>query len=71
MTIKEVMGAATGVQRGNVISAIVRDGFSATTAYSFCNGTRRPRAFYMDRLCAILRKYAGYTGTPGELYPDN
>lgn len=64
------MKTATGTQRGQVMSAIVKDGMSMSAAYAYCNGTRRPKLLYRLRIRDYIKKYIGVDVPLSELFPE-
>lgn len=70
MTIKEVRDSASQKQRGELLTLIVLDGVSYPTAYAWCNGNRKPKPLYQERISRYVKEVAGVTATAEELFPE-
>lgn len=70
MTIKEVMNSASQEQRNLVIAAIVNDGVAISTAYCYCNGSRKPKHLYRVNIQKYIKKYVGVSVPLPELFPE-
>lgn len=70
MTIKEVWDSAPRKQRGELLTLIVLDGVSYPTAYAWCNGNRRPKPLYQERICRYVKEVTGVTAASEELFPE-
>ena len=69
MSIKEIWGAASSIDRNRLLAAVTKDGTPYATAYSWCTGARRPRPLYQERVCKCVRSVLGISETVEELFP--
>lgn len=70
MTFIEIMKEATPQQRGKVMAAIIADGVSASAAYAYCNGSRRPKYLYRVQIQKHVKKFLGWEVPLDELFPE-
>ncbi len=70
MNIKEIWGTADLKQRNELLTLIVMDGVSYPTAYSWCNGTRKPKPLYQKRIRGYVKDVLGVEAAVDELFPE-
>ncbi len=70
MSIKEIWGAASSIDRNRLLAAVTKDGTPYATAYSWCTGARRPRPLYQERTRKCVREVFGVSVTVEELFPE-
>ena len=69
MAIKEIWETAGQKQRNDLLTLIVMDGVSYPTAYSWCNGTRRPKPLYQENIRKYVKDVFGVEESVEELFP--
>lgn len=70
MAIKEIWDSASQKQRSELLTLIVLDGMSYPTAYAWCNGNRRPKPLYQERISRYVKDVVGVAATAEELFPE-
>ena len=55
MEIKKIWETASQKQRNELMTLIVMDGVAYPTAYSWCNGSRRPKPLYQERILKYVK----------------
>lgn len=72
-SLSEVFKDMTAWQRQKLLNSMINDGAALSTAYAWCNGTRRPKYLYRLRIRTSVNrimKHTGHTYTLEELFPD-
>lgn len=70
MNIKKIWETASQKQRNELMTLIVMDGVAYPTAYSWCNGSRRPKPLYQERILKYMKDVFGIESTAEELFPE-
>lgn len=70
MNIKQLFKNLTDAQRNEIYARIIMDGVALSTAYAYCNGQRRPKQLYREKIRQYLEEIAGIEVTVEELFPD-
>ena len=70
MNIKKIWETASQKQRNELMTLIVMDGVAYPTAYSWCNGSRRPKPLYQERILKYVKDVFGIESTAEELFPE-
>ena len=70
MNIKKIWETASQKQRNELMTLIVMDGVSYPTAYSWCNGTRRPKPLYQENIRKYVNDVFGVEESVEELFPE-
>lgn len=69
MTMKKLWGKMKTPQRQQLIGKIIVDGYGASTAYAFCNGTRVPKEHYKDTISGYILEITGRNIPGQKLFP--
>lgn len=70
MDIKRIWETAGPKQRNELLTLIVMDGVSYSTAYSWYNGNRKPKPLYQERIKGYVKDVLGVEATVDELFPE-
>ncbi len=70
MDIKRIWETAGLKQRNEMLTLIVMDGVSYPTAYSWRNGTRRPKPLYQENIRNYVKDVFGIDANVNELFPE-
>ena len=70
MDIKRIWETAGLKQRNELLTLIVMDGVSYPSAYSWCNGNRRPKPLYQERIKGYVKDVFGIEASVDELFPE-
>lgn len=54
--------------RTRLLRAIMRDGYSRTSAFYFCRGERRVQRHYRSRMCRHVNRITGGSWLPEQLF---
>jgi hypothetical protein len=69
MTIAELWDQTPQNIRAKIISCIILDGYSASTAYNYVTGRQFPKLFYQKRINVYINLYTGKNIPVAELFP--
>ncbi|MBQ7422959.1 MAG: hypothetical protein IJV27_12590 [Prevotella sp.] len=67
--MKKLWGKMKTPQRQQLIGKIIVDGYGASTAYAFCNGTRVPKEHYKDTISGYILEITGRNIPGQKLFP--
>ncbi len=70
MTFVEMWKAAPQEKRSAIVSEIAVAGVALSTAYSYCNGTRKPKLLYKEHIKKLVKKHFDVNLPISELFPN-